>query len=139
MNSTNLYDEVIALIDAAQTADEATKASMIREIEAHGMSPVMQERVTALFRAEAQKLGIEVDTAEATLAKVIQVKNGEESTIEPLRSGVETDFAKSSAALADETEVLCAREARTVDAAVGTALKERDDSAADSIRKSLMS
>ncbi len=137
MKTTSLYDEVIRLIGATQNIDDATKASMIAEIQKDGISPSLQQKLVTIFQAEVENLGKEIDSAQNTLAGVIQVKANDESVIAPILANVTGEFAESSERLASETDSACLKEEKSIETAVGDALKKRDDSAADDVRKSL--
>lgn len=137
MTTTTLYDEVVSLIASAEGIDDTARTGLISEIKREGLTPAMQERIMALFHAEAERLGREADQAEALMTEVIRVKTTADSDTEPASTSLVAEFALAAEAIADELEDACATESRGVDTAVGNALKKRDDDAADAIRQSL--
>lgn len=137
MKTTTLYDEVISLIENANSIDSDTRLSMIQEIQTEGISPEMQERIMSLFRSESGDLGAAIAQAQGVIEKTIQLKGESDAATLPDSQAVEAAFSGAVTTVANELETVCAREAKTIDTAVGTALEQRDSDAADAVRQSL--
>ncbi|MBP9850775.1 MAG: hypothetical protein KBC47_03725 [Candidatus Peribacteraceae bacterium] len=137
MQTTNLYDEVIDLIGAAQGINDQTRQSMIKEIRTEGISPEMQERIMELFSTELGDRDVKIKQGQGVIEKIMQVRAQSDAATLPESQGVQSDFSRATEAVTNELETVCAREARTVDSAVGNALQERDSDAADAVRQSL--
>ena len=137
MKTTNLYDEVVNLIGNANSIDMDTRLSMIQEIRTEGMSPAMQERIMELFRTESGDLGAAIEQAQGVIEKTIQLKGESDAATLSDSLAIEAAFSGAVTTVANELESVCAREAKTVDAAVGSALEQRDSDAADAVRQSL--
>jgi len=137
MKTTSLYDEIITLIGTADSIDVDARLSMIQEIRTEGITPAMQERIMALFNTEFEGLGAGIDRAQSIIEKAMVIRGESDAATLPESKNVQAEFSGAADAVTNYLEIACSREAKTVYAAVGTAITKRDDDAADVVRQSL--
>lgn len=110
---------------------------MIAELQTGTISPEMADKLASLFTTEHETNDSQMKAAQSLLAQLTQVRTHSDAATLPDSQAVETAFSGAVTTVTNELETVCAREAKTVDTAVGNALQERDADAANAVRQSL--
>lgn len=134
---TTLFDQILTLIQLAESIDDATKSAWKTEIETNGLSPEMQDNIMKLFQAEADRLGTEIEDAQSMMATVRTIADQEDTLNGSAYAKLQHEVEEDTTAIETEFTDLCRQEVKAVEGIEEGVKAESDQSEADAIRAML--
>jgi dissimilatory sulfite reductase (desulfoviridin) alpha/beta subunit len=134
---TTLFDQILTLIDFAETIDDDVKTTWKNEIEAHGLSPEMQENVMKLFEAEANRLGTEIDETQSMMSTIATIAERVDSENQSNYAQLAREVEEDTTIIENEFADICRNEVKEAEGIEMNAKAQSDQSEADAIRAML--